>query len=161
MPQGTNQSVLRRATLFARDMDRAIAFYRSVFGLEIYIDREMPLSVVPRFPVGQVGRGGTMRFVMLRGWDPLIGMIGLIEVKDPPLKEPKASARLGLGNAALVLETRDIRAVAASIEPLGGSILMSPTEGRNLGDAEGNFVPALVMMATDPDGQFLEIFQVL
>ncbi len=161
MPQGENESVLRRATLFVRDMDRAIAFYRGVFGLNIYIDREMPLSVVPAFPVGVEGRSGTMRFVMMRGWDPLIGMIGLIEVKDPPLKEPPGTSRLGYGNAALVLETRDAPAVAAAIESFGGSILMPPTEGRNLGDADGNFIPALVMMATDPDGQFLEIFQAL
>ena len=162
MAQGNTQSVLRRATLFVRDMDRSIAFYGDVFGMEIYIDREMPLSVVPSFPVGPAGRGGAMRFVMMRGWDPLIGMIGLIEVKDPPLGDnPPPSGRLGYGNAALVLETRDVQAVATTIDSFGGSILMPPTEGRNLGDAEGNFIPALVMMATDPDGQFLEIFQAL
>ncbi|NQV79828.1 MAG: VOC family protein [Alphaproteobacteria bacterium] len=158
---GENQSVLRRASLFVRDMDRAIAFYRGVFGLSLYIDREMPLSVVPSFPVGREGRGGTMRFVMMRGWDPLIGMIGLMEVKDPPLDEPQGTGRLGYGSIPLVLETRDAAAVAQSVETYGGSVLMTPTEGRNLGDAAGNFIPALVMMATDPDGHFLEIFQAL
>ncbi len=156
-----NQSVLRRASLFVRDMDRSIAFYTEIFGLSVYIDREMPLSVVPKFPVGTPGRGGDLRLAVLRGWDPLIGMIGLMQVMNPPLEEPAPTARLGLGNPALVLETRDARAVAAAIPTRGGSVLMPPTEGRNLGDADGNFIPALVMMGTDPDGHFLEVFQAL
>ena len=156
-----NQSVLRRASIFVRDMDRSIAFYRGVFGLSVYVDREMPLSVVPKFPVGPSGHDGTMRFVMMRGWDPLVGLVGLMEVKDPPLPDVLADGRLGFGNAALVLETRDAQAVADALPTFGGALLMPPTEGRNLGDAEGNFIPALVMMASDPDGQFLEIFQAL
>lgn len=154
-------SVLRRASLFVRDMDRSIAFYHAVFGFETYIDREMPLSAVPAFPVGTPGRGGTMQFVMLRGWDPLIGMIGLMQVKDPPLDEPPAAGRLGLENAALVIETKDADAAATALAKRGGSLLMPPTEGRNLGDAEGNFIPAKVFMATDPDGHFLEVFEAL
>jgi len=157
----TPQSVLRRASIFVRDMDRSIAFYREVFGLSVYIDREMPLSVVPDFPVDTPGRGGKMRFVMMQGRDPLIGLIGLMEVKDPPLPDAPRSSRLGLGNAALVLETSDAHAVAEAIPDHGGSVLMPPTEGRNLGDAEGNFIPAVVLMVTDPDGQFLEVFQPL
>jgi predicted enzyme related to lactoylglutathione lyase len=157
----TPQSVLRRASIFVRDMDRSIGFYRGVFGLSVYIDREMPLSVVPDFPVDAPGREGNMRFVMMQGRDPLIGLIGLMELKNPPLPDTPRSSRLGHGNAALVLETSDARAVAEAIPEHGGTLLMPPTEGRNLGDAEGNFIPAIVLMATDPDGQFLEVFQPL
>ena len=102
-----------------------------------------------------------MRFVMMRGWDPLVGLIGLMEVKDPPLPDVPANGRIGHGNAALVLETRNVRAVADALPAFGGNVLMPPTEGQNLGDAEGNFIPALVMMASDPDSQFLEVFQAL
>lgn len=156
-----HRSVLRRASLFVRNMDRSIDFYSQVFGFETYIDREMPLSVVPNFPVGAPGRGGTMRFVMLRGWDPLIGMIGLMQIQEPPLDDPQNDGRLGLDHAALVIETRDADAAAATLTELGGALLMPPTEGRNLGDAEGNFIPAKVFMATDPDGHFLEVFEAL
>lgn len=160
MPASTTDSVLRRTTIFVRNMDRAVRFYSEVFGLAPYVDREIDMAAVSALPVGEPGRGGRMRFVVLKGTDPLIGMVGFLEVRDPPLADPHGPPeRIGLGSAAMVLETRDINHVAAAIPRLGGRILMAPKAGRNLGDAAGNFIPAVVLMASDPDGQFLEVFQ--
>lgn len=156
------QSVLRRASLFVRDMERTLSFYGGTFGLTPYIDRIIDLAVLPDLPLGQPGRGGSMRFVILKGWDPLIGMIGFMEPRDPPLEDPHGPpTRLGFNQPALVLETRDIGHVAAAIPRLGGRMLMAPKAGRNLGDAAGNFIPAQVMFASDPDGHFLEVFEAL
>ena len=99
-----------------------------------------------------------MRFAILRGRDPLVGMIGLIEITGPPL-DPNVSRRLGAGNAALVIETDDLDEVATKLVELGCTIVRAPTAGRNIGDALGNPVTAKVMFAFDPDGQFLEVFE--
>ena len=156
------QSVVRRTSLFVKDMARAMAFYREVFGLSVYVDREVDMAIVPDFPLGPEKRGGGMRLVILNGEDPLIGMIGLMEVSEPVLAEPDHDVRrLGYGSAALVLSTTDAKRAAAMVESLGGRILMPVTEARNIGDADGNVIPAKLFMANDPDGYFLEVFQPL
>ncbi len=156
-----NKSILRRASLFVRDMKRSIDFYAGAFGLSVYADMNVPLTAVPSFPVGDAGGHGVLRLVVLRGRDPLAGMIGLMEVGDPPLPNRDTTQRLGLGDVALVLESDNADTTAAAIDRLGGTVIMPPAGGRNLGDAEGNLVLARVMMARDPDGYFLEVFEVL
>ena len=155
---GNRGSVLRRATIFVRDLDAAVAFYSEAFGFERYYARDMDLSVIGDFPVGDEGRGGSMRFAIVRGLDPLLGMIGLIEICDPPLAAA-SDTRLRHGNVALVIETDDIDRAARVIADRGGRIVRPPTDGRNIGDADGQPFPAKVMFAFDPDGQFLEVFE--
>ncbi len=139
-------------------MERAAAFYAGVFGFTVYHDRELDLALVPRFPVALEPRAGPMRLVILRGQDPLVGMIGLLQVRDlgEPGHDPR---RLTYGSAALVLSTADAAGAAARVEPLGGEILMPVSDGRNIGDAAGNLVAARLFMAFDPDGHFLEVFE--
>ena len=120
----------------------------------------MDLAVIADFPVGDEGREGSMRFAIVRGSDPLVGMIGLIEICDPPLP-PSTDKRLRHGDAALVIETDDIARAARVIAERGGRIVRPPTEGRNMGDAAGEPFPANVMFAFDPDGQFLEVFEAI
>jgi|TARA_B110000438_G_scaffold76765_1_gene76955 predicted enzyme related to lactoylglutathione lyase len=154
------RSVLRRATILVRDLDRSMAFYHGVFGLTPYAELNVDLERVPFFPVGPEPRSGASRFVILKGDDPLIGMIGLMEITDPPLPEPAHDVRrLGIGSTALVLSVSDADAAAVAAENLRGSILMPVTTARNLGNKDGGFVPAKLFMAQDPDGYFLEVFE--
>lgn len=150
------KSVLRRATVFVRDMDRTIRFYSDVFGLAVQWDLEV--DVPPTFPMGPEGRGGKMRLTILRGSDPMIGMTGFIQAMNPPLDEP-ASHRLGRGSVALVFETDNLVHVERTIPKLGGTILRPSWDSRGFGDAQGNIVPARVLFARDPDGHFVEVFQ--
>ena len=153
-------SVVRRTSLFVRELERSMAFYAGVFGLEPYHDRELDISVVPDFPVDLTPREGRMRLVILRGADPLVGMVGLMAI--PGLTEPsRDTRRLGYGSAALVLSTADATGAAARVEELGGEILMPLTSARNIGDEAGNIIPARLFMALDPDGHFLEVFEPL
>lgn len=153
-------STLRRATLLVRDMDRSLAFYRGVFGLTEYAELVVDMDRVPLFPVGPEPHKGNGRFVILKGENALVGMLGLMEMRDPPLPEPSHDVkRLGIGSVALVLSTSDATAAAKAVEELGGSILMPVAEARNLGDENGDFVPARLFMAQDPDGYFLEVFE--
>ncbi len=158
--EGEVTSVLRRATLLVRDMDRSCAFYEGVFGLSVYAELVVDLARVPFFPVGADPRGGNGRFLILKGENTLVGMIGLMEMCDPPLPEPGHDIRrLGIGSVALVLSTSNANHAAIQVENLGGTLVMPVTEARNLGDENGNFVPAKVFMAQDPDGYFLEVFE--
>ncbi|MBM3503100.1 MAG: VOC family protein [Alphaproteobacteria bacterium] len=156
MADTPHMSALRRATVFVQDLDRSIRFYSEAFAMSLWFRREMAL--VEGFPAGEPGQGGDMRFVILRGWDPQIGMIGLIEIKNPPLK-PRTDYQLRQGTAALVVETTDMARTAAKVRELGGRVLRGPWDGRNIGDLTGTPFPAKVMFALDPDQQFLEVFQ--
>jgi predicted enzyme related to lactoylglutathione lyase len=153
-------SVLRRATMLVRDLDRSLTFYKGVFGLTEYADLTVSMDRIPLFPVGPEPRGGEGRFVILKGENQIEAMVGLMEMRDPPLPEPTHDIkRLGIGSMALVLSTSDAAASAAAVERLGGTIVMPVSEGRNLGDADGNFIPVRLFMAQDPDGYFLEVFE--
>lgn len=155
-------SVLRRATMLVRDMERSLAFYKGVFGLTTYAELVVDMSRIPFFPVGPEPRSGDGRFVILKGENPMVGMIGLMEMRDPPLPEPSHDVRrLGIGSMALVLSTSDAAAAALAVEDLGGSVVMPVTNARNLGDENGDFIPARLFMAQDPDGYFLEVFEPL
>lgn len=155
-------STLRRATLLVRDIERSLAFYRGVFGLSVYAELSVDMARVPYFPVGAEPRGGNGRFIILKGENPLVGMFGLMEMQDPPLPEPNHNIRrLGIGSVALVLSTSNANAAADAVSALGGEVLMPVTEARNLGDEAGEFVPARLFMAQDPDGYFLEVFEPL
>jgi predicted enzyme related to lactoylglutathione lyase len=153
-------SVVRRTSLFVRDMERAVAFYTEAFGFRAYHDRELHLDVVPAFPLRLEPRQGSLRLVILRGGEPLVGMIGLMAVSGlaEPADDPR---RLGYGNAALVLSTTDAARAAARVEELGGQLVMPVTTARNIGDEAGNMIPARLFMAFDPDGHFLEVFEPL
>ena len=157
-----NSAVVRRTTLLVRNLDRSLTFYERVFGLTRYTELEVDLDRVPFFPVGPEARTGNSGFVILRGENPLVGMIGLMEIRDPPLPEPAHDVRrLGIGSAALVLSVVAADAAANAIEENGGTILMPVTTARNIGDEHGGFVPAKLFMAQDPDGYFLEVFEPL
>jgi predicted enzyme related to lactoylglutathione lyase len=151
-------AALRRATVFVADLARATAFYTGVFGFAVYRDLVVDLGRMPDMPIGPTTPAGSARFAILKGHDPLFGMIGLLEVRDPPLAEVD-HRRLGRGNVALVLSADSIDAVAEAIPRLGGTLLTPATAGRNLGDETGAFVPVRMLLAYDPDGHFLEIFE--
>lgn len=153
-------STLRRATLLVRDMDRSLAFYRGVFGLTDYAELVVDMDRVPLFPVGPEKHTGHGRFVILKGENALVGMLGLMEMRDPSLPDPEHDVRrLGIGSVALVFSTSDASAAATAVDTFGGTILMPVTEARNLGDEKGDFIPAKLFMAQDPDGYFLEVFE--
>ena len=160
--QNHNAGVLRRATLLVRDLESSTAFYEQVFGLTLYTELDVDFDRVPAFPVGPEPRKGNSSFVILRGANPIAGMIGLMEVRDPPLDDPPYDVRrLGIGSIALVLSVADAENAARNVEELGGIILMPVTIARNLGDEDGGFVPVKMFMAQDLDGYFLEVFETL
>ncbi len=155
-------SVLRRATVFVADLNRAKRFYAGVFGMKVYRELDVAMERVPLFPVGTAARKGGAKFTIMRGENPLVGMVGLMEMVDPPLEPPRHDVRrLGYGSVALVLSTSDATSAEAAIPLFGGQIVMPLVTARNIGDQKGDFIPAKLFMAYDPDGTFLEVFEPL
>ena len=114
---GTRGSVLRRATIFVRDLDAAVAFYSEAFGFERYYARDMDLSVIGDVPFGDEGRGGSMRFAIVRGLDPLLQVPprGAVRGRAP---QPDGAGTTGsVGLIPVGIECGSIRGFPGSQKP--------------------------------------------
>lgn len=150
-------NVMRRATIFVRDAERAAAFYCEVFGFSVYSDQVITLRDGSPVTIGDTDAPRPGRFITVKGRHPLAGMIGLISIEDP-VEDRLAGGRLGIGNVVLVLETEDIAHAAISFELHGGQIVQALHDAENTGDEEGNKVPSTRFFGRDPDGYVLEVF---
>lgn len=149
------QPILRRTTIVVRDLDQSIAFYRDGIGLRVGWDRETVLG--DAIPLAPGARG---RFATVMGEDEVIGMIGLLQVVDPPMAAPPVSAAEGLsvGATIFVIGTEDCDGVHDRLAALGARIYKAPYD-QELKGRDGQPIKMRSMAAWDPDGHFLEINQ--
>ena len=149
------QTILRRTTIVVRDIDKSITFYRDAVGLRVGWDREAVLGdAIPLSP------GAKSRFATVMGEDEMIGMIGLLQVVDPPLPAPtvpKADA-LAVAATIFVIGTADCDGVYERLKALGARIYKAPYD-QELTGRDGAPIKMRSMAAWDPDGHFLEINQ--
>ena len=150
-------NVQRRATIFVRDMDRSLDFYCRVIGLSIYHQRTTSMPANTPFPVGQEGRERECRFAIVKGDDPLVGMIGLLSY-DEELENHHAD-RLGYGHVVLVLQTTDAGALEERLQDYGSEFAKPLEPAQNTGNLDGNRFDSESMFVRDPDGYLLEIYQ--
>jgi catechol 2,3-dioxygenase-like lactoylglutathione lyase family enzyme len=147
------QPIIRRTTIVVRDIDRSIAFYRDALGLRLGWDRETTLGdAIPLAP------GAKGRFATVMGEDETIGMIGLLQVVDPPLPAPPVSTAetLPVGVTIFVIGTSDCDSVHERLKALGARIYKAPYD-QELKGRDGKPIKMRSMAAWDPDGHFLEI----
>jgi catechol 2,3-dioxygenase-like lactoylglutathione lyase family enzyme len=148
-------TILRRTTIVVRDIDKSIAFYRDAVGLRVGWDRESVLGdAIPLAP------GAKGRFATVMGADETIGMIGLLQVVDPPLATPPVSDKenLGVDASIFVIGTDDCDGVHKRLQALGARIYKAPYD-QELKGRDGKPIKMRSMAAWDPDGHFLEINQ--
>ncbi len=119
----TNKDVspLIRAALMVRSLDRSIAFYKEVIGLEQRY-YEGDLGGTSAAALMGVPDDAAIRAVILKVPGVDYGMLGLFEMPaDTPAVSPRQGG-LALGEAVLVFYTEDLdRAVNAALS-LGGTI---------------------------------------
>jgi catechol 2,3-dioxygenase-like lactoylglutathione lyase family enzyme len=149
-PPGT---VLRRATLLVHDIDKAIAFYRDAIGLSVWLENrgksggDLPTAD----PMGTPSH-----FVIMKGRDPWLGMVGLLqygEAKAGPKKEI-----IGPGDVVLMMETSDLAGIHERLKKGGYRIVKEPSASEiTFGDGSRGLATFLFCM--DPDGHVLEINQ--
>ena len=149
------QTLLRRTTIVVRDIERSIVFYRGVIGLRLGWDRKMVLGdTIPLAP------GAKGRFAAIMGEDEQIGMIGLLQVLEPPLSAPGVSTdeTLAVGATIFVIGTDECDAVYERMKEFGNRIHKAPYDQELIG-RDGRPFPVRSLAAWDPDGHFLEINQ--
>jgi len=149
-------TVIRRTTLVVRDLERSVAFYREALGLTVYYDSELELSgrVMP------IARpGARCRLVIMHARDPSVGMLGLMQLTDPPEPDPGPyRQRLSIGDIALVMHHDDVPAAFERVRASGVELIAEP-EHSSVPRTGGGETRLITSSFFDPDGYFIELNQ--
>lgn len=118
---------VKRVTIWVRDIERSLALYRDLLGLEIVEDKTLSGPAI----MGMVGyQDGRMRMVHLAPAGADYGWIGLYALQGaqpaPDSLPPPRKDRLSYGQAAIVLTTSQIDAIAHDLEEQGYEFLLRP-----------------------------------
>lgn len=149
-PPGT---VLRRATLLVHDIDKAVAFYRDAIGLSVWLENRGKSG--GDLPTGDPV-GTPSHFVIMKGRDPWLGMVGLLQYGEKKVAPKKDT--IGPGDAVLMMETSDLAGIQERLKKGGYRIVGEPrTSEITFGD--GTKGQATFLFCMDPDGHVLEINQ--
>ena len=139
-------SGLEHAAVSVSDLERSIAFYRDVMGLELVRIIECP----PEMRLGDVAGmpGCTARIAHLRSG---ANMLELFEYRDPRGKDiPKSRKQADLGLIHLGFTSTDARADYARLKELGIKVFSEPIE----------FRPGIwIFYFKGPDGEVCELRQ--
>ena len=148
--------IMRRATLIVRDAERAIAFYRDVLGFSVWLEQRGTVSE-NSLPV-DVPAGSPSRFVIMKGRDPYVGMVGLLQYGEAqPAPSDTDARRIRAGDTVLMIETDDIERVYAQALSGQAAIHRPPGDVVRIVSAEGNEWDARFMFVFDPDGNMVEV----
>jgi catechol 2,3-dioxygenase-like lactoylglutathione lyase family enzyme len=151
-------NVIKRTTLMVRDMSRSVRWYEDVLEMTRYYDDEVVLSGVG-MAAGK--RGDRTHLVILKCEDPEIGMLGLLQWIDPPMKAPDTIPdRVSFGNPTFVVRSDDARAACERARKLGTHIHAAPHEWSIKG-ANGMIKNFISTSLFDPDGYFFELNQLV
>jgi catechol 2,3-dioxygenase-like lactoylglutathione lyase family enzyme len=133
--------------LTVSDMDRSLAFYTGLFGLEVASDREVVRDYVEQITAVP---GAHQRLVHLSGYGQ---RLELLEYKAPR-GEPRARALQDAGSAHVCFVSDDLEAEVARLQEAGVTFRSLPvvtTSGPNKGGS-GIYIE-------DPDGNAVEVVQ--
>ena len=152
------QNIVKRTTLFVRDMDRSVEWYQEVMGMSVWMDTDFVLSG-EGLAAGKAG--DVTHLVIMRCQDPEIGMIGLLQWVDPPLPAPaEIPTAVTYGNPTFVVATDDAQATHDAAVRLGTRIHSPPHEWSTKGH-DGRMKYFIGLSLFDPDGYFYECNQLL
>lgn len=121
--------VLRRTTIWVRDLERSLRFYCEVVGLEVLERKELAGPGI----AGLVGYDdGRLRIAHLGATGASEGLVGLYELtratpNAEALPSPPAS-RVARGQTALVFECADIDGVLERVRAAGCRLMREPGE---------------------------------
>ncbi len=119
---------LKRTAIIVRDMERSLAFYRDVMGLNVWVEGEAGEELPALYQL--LGMPPChMRWVVLQSNDVDWGMVALFELTDPAPEDDTHPSidRVNRGEACLVFHTSDVDALHAKARELGLTILCPPT----------------------------------
>jgi catechol 2,3-dioxygenase-like lactoylglutathione lyase family enzyme len=148
---------LRRTTLVVRDIDASLPLYRDGLGLKVIYDQ--------RIGGGKNADGSekkpTIRLVLLRANDTFIGALGLMQRLDIGELPAPVFERAMPGDSILVFNARDLDTRWPRIKALPGvRVHTEPTRMEYPGPG-GTVIPVMFTAVFDPDGNFIEVNQLL
>jgi|GEM_PF-240795 len=148
------QFAVRRTTLIVRDIDLSVDFYRRIMGMELWYDQTMTVGGQV-LPAGEPG--ATVRVAILKGNDPVVGMLGIMAFLDPPIEHPPLPKRpLQIRDAIFVASAKDVRNVHARMQGAPAYIFSPPIDD-SAPAADGGTLTMTTMSFFDPDGYFYEL----
>lgn len=133
------------------DMDRSLAFYRDLLGMEVVLDTEMAGEMLDR----ETGlAGATLRFVLLRG-SGTMPFLELLQYRAPAGKQYAADASpADVGAHHIALVVNDIAAAHERLVAAGVRFNWPPQEVDS-GTLRGHWTA----YCFDPDGLVIELWQ--
>jgi catechol 2,3-dioxygenase-like lactoylglutathione lyase family enzyme len=150
---------VRRTTIIVRDIERSLALYRDVIGLELNYDTTVTTSGVA-LPAGEPG--ATARLVLLNANDPWVGWIGLMQWVDPAIPAGDYPTRMGPGDVVIILNTDDVAGRCAAAKTVSGVTFTAEPRLQVYPGRDGG--PDIRVMGCnffDPDGILIELNQIL
>lgn len=145
-------SPITRISLFVRDAEASLAFYRDLLDLTVVADKQVEGPGAAQLMGLDDCR---LRVIYLQAESHEFGMVGLFEVQQPALPEfPRLSQPAMLGRAVISFATQDARALAQRLRTAGVQFLVEPVGYAN--PELGDFVEMLV---ADPDGMALSFVE--
>jgi catechol 2,3-dioxygenase-like lactoylglutathione lyase family enzyme len=148
---------LRRTTLVVRDIDASLPLYRDGLGMKVIYDQRIGGG---KNPDGSE-KPATIRLVLLRANDTFIGALGLMQRLDiGPQPEP-VFERAMPGDSILVFNAKDLDARWPTIKALPGVRVHTEPNRVEYPGPNGTTIPVTFTAVFDPDGNFIEINQLL
>jgi len=147
---------LKRTAIIVRDMERSLAFYQGVLGMNIWIEGRAGSELPALYQLLGMPPCNT-RWIILQSEDVAWGMVGLFELTDtaPDDNTHPNIDRVNRGEACLVFHTPDVRKIHRGAKRLGLTVLCPPT--RLAIKAHG--VESLEMTLRDPNGVLVNFIQ--
>jgi catechol 2,3-dioxygenase-like lactoylglutathione lyase family enzyme len=144
-------TVMRRTTLLVHDLERSARFYE-ILGFSRWFMGPVGKVTGKGLPVQGVPVGAPSRMIVMKGKDPYIGMIGLLQYGEPEKAAPFALKR---GEVVLMIEITDMTGVERRLKAAGFRIFKEP-ETSHIKSVSDEW-DAKFMFAIDPDGHMLEL----
>ena len=116
-----------RTTIFVRDIERSLAFWRDMLGLSVEIKATIPNPGASQI-LGE--KCEAIRVTVLSAENVQTGNIGLAEVigGEPPLSNPPMDSKVRLGETCLVIRTDHLSELLPVIKSVGTVIISEPTK---------------------------------
>lgn len=151
-------SPVKRVSIFCRDLDKSLAFYRDILGMKVIEEKTVSgpfIGKLINLP------SCTMRIVFLSADTSIdAGLVGLFHVVEPALPSaPRpAPGQLHWGQGSFVFSTEHGDAIYAALQKAGTQFLTPPTPyTKPTDDAYMKAGVYTEMIFYDPDGLMVSI----
>ena len=144
-------SPVKRSTIIVKDMEQSLKYYRDLLGMEVFFQGDIGNPGASQLMGHRISG---LRMVVLTVGDSQLGMVGLMELKDPdpPLQATAWSHAVKTGETILVIPTDNMRALHERMLTEGYTVVTAPTRMDVPNRPEIH-----EMMARDPDGVIINL----